>query len=118
MSYYIGGIALLLGAFYIWLSARHRRRVISARQRAAAKSGEVPEVDSALSAMSMSFLPFFLFYGAFASLLLVGGYFLSDLKLYLSLFDLVALLFLIVAYTSWLVIRTHYSKLGLSFAEG
>jgi hypothetical protein len=117
MSYYIGGIALLVGAFYIWFSARHRRLVISARERAAAKTGEAPEADPALSAMSMTILPFFVLYGAFASLLLVGGYFLSDLKLYLSLFDLVALLFLIGAYTTWLVIRTHYSKLGLNFAD-
>ncbi len=118
MSYYIGGIALLLGAFYIWLSIRHRRRVISARERAMAAGGEVPELDRVLGTMSTSILPFFVFYGAFASLLLVAGYFLSDLKLYLSVFDLIALLFLTVAYTGWLVIRTHYTKLGLNFAKG
>jgi len=118
MSYYIGGIALLLGAFYIWLSMRHRRQVISARERVAAAGAEVPELDPVLGSMSISVLPFFVFYGAFASLLLVAGFFLSDLKVYLSVFDLIGLLFLIVAYTGWLVIRTHYTKLGLDFAKG
>lgn len=117
MSYYIGIVALMLGAFFIWRSARHRRMVIGARERADANGGQ-GEVDPVWTAMGMSFMPFFLFYGAFASLLLVGGYFLSDLKSYLSLFDLFGLLTLIAAYTGWIVIRTHYNKLGLGLAKG
>ncbi len=115
MSYYIGIVALLLGVFYFWRSVQHRRLVISARERAQANGGQ-REVDPVWTNMGMSFMPFFLFYGAFASLLLIGGYFLSDLKSYLSLFDLFGLLTLIVAYTGWILIRTHYSKLGLDFA--
>lgn len=117
MSYYIGIVALMLGAFYFWRSARHRKLVMSARERADANGGQ-GEVDPVWTAMGMSFMPFFLFYGAFASLLLVGGYFLSDLKSYLSLFDLFGLLTLIAAYTGWIVIRTHYNKLGLNLAKG
>jgi hypothetical protein len=117
MTYYIGLVALLLGAFYIWRSARHRKLVISARERADANGGR-RETDPTWTAMGMSFMPFFLFYGAFAALLLVGGYFLSDLKTYISLFDVFGLLTLIAAYTGWIVIRTHYNKLGLDFANG
>lgn len=115
MTYYIGIAALLLGAFFVWRSIDHRKRVISARARAEANGGP-REIDPSWSALGISFLPFFLFYGAFASLLLVGGYFLTDMKLYLSILDLVGLLALIVSYTGWLVVRTHYSKLGLDFA--
>ncbi|MEA3639320.1 MAG: hypothetical protein VBE63_05170 [Lamprobacter sp.] len=117
MSYYIGFVALLLGVFYFWRSAQHRKQVISARERASANGGQV-EIDPVWSAMGVSFMPFILFYGAFASLLLIGGFFLSDLKMYLSLFDLFGLLTLIVAYTGWILIRTHYNKLGLDFASG
>lgn len=117
MSYYIGIVALVLGAFYFWRSARHRKLVISARERADANGGQ-REVDPVWTSMGISFMPFFLFYGAFASLLLIGGYFLSDLKSYLSLFDLFGLLALIAAYTGWIVIRTHYNKLGLDLAKG
>jgi hypothetical protein len=117
MTYYIGAVALLLGAFYIWRSARHRRLVIDARERAEANGGP-REVDPTWTSMGLSFTPFFLFYGAFASLLLIGGYFLSDLKTYLSLFDLFGLLTLIGGYTGWIVIRTFYNKLGLDFASG
>jgi hypothetical protein len=115
VSYYIGLGALLLGAFYFWRSARHRKLVISARERAEAAGG-LREVDPTWTSMGLSFMPFFLFYGAFASLLLIGGYFLSDLKTYISLFDVFGLLTLIVAYTGWILIRTHYNKLGLDFA--
>jgi len=115
MTYYIGIVALLLGALYIWRSVKHRQLVISARDRADANGGR-RDVDPVWTSMGVSFMPFFLFYGAFASLLLIGGYFLSDLKLYLSLFDLFGLLTLVVAYTSWIVIRTHYNRLGLDFA--
>lgn len=117
MSYYIGIVALVLAAFYFWRSSRHRKLVISARERAEANGGQ-PEIDPVWTAMGVSFMPFFLFYGAFASLLLIGGYFLSDLKTYLTLFDLFGLLMLIVAYTGWILIRTHYNKLGLDFANG
>ncbi len=117
MSYYIGIVALLLAVFYVWRSARHRKLVISVRERADTNGGP-GEVDPVWTAMGMSFMPFFLFYGAFASLLLVGGYFLSDLKSYLALFDLFGLLTLIVAYTGWMLIRTHYNKLGLDLAKG
>jgi hypothetical protein len=117
MTYYIGILALLLGAFYVWRSVRHRKLVMSARERAEANGGR-PEVDPTWAAMGLSFTPFFLFYAAFASLLLVGGYALSDLKVYLSLFDVFGLLLLIFAYTGWIVIRTHYNKIGLDFAGG
>lgn len=116
MSYFIGLVALLLGAFYFWRSARHRKLVLSARAQAESNGGP-REVDPTWTAMGVSFMPFFLFYGAFASLLLVGGYFLSDLKTYISLFDVFGLLTLIVAYTGWMLIRTHYNKLGLDFAS-
>lgn len=116
MSYYLGVAALLLGVFYIWRSARHRKLVISARERAEANGGQ-REVDPTWSAMGFSFMPFVLFYGAFASLLLVAGYFLSDLKTYISLFDVFGLLTLIAAYTGWILIRTFYNKLGLDFAS-
>ena len=116
MSYYVGLAALLLGVFYFWRSARHRKLVISARERAESAGGR-GDVAPVWTAMGMSFMPLFLFYGAFASLLLLGGYFLSDLKIYLSLFDLFGLLTLIVAYTGWILIRTHYNKLGLDFAN-
>jgi hypothetical protein len=115
MSYYIGFVALLLGGFYIWRSVKHRQLVISARERADANGGR-REVDPVWTSMGVSFMPFFLFYGAFASLLLIGGYFLSDLKTYISIFDLFGLLTLVVAYTGWIVIRTHYNRLGLDFA--
>lgn len=117
MSYYIGILALMLGAFYFRRGARHRQVVISARERAEANGG-LPEIDPVWTSMGVTFMPFVLFYGAFTSLLLIGGYFLTDLKQYLSLFDLFGLLTLTVAYTSWIMIRTHYNKLGLDFSDG
>jgi hypothetical protein len=117
MRFYIGILALVLGAFYVWRSMRHRTSVIDARERAEAKGG-LPEIDPVWTSMGVTFMPFVLFYGAFTSLLLVGGYFLTDLKQYLSLFDLFGLLTLVVAYTGWILIRTHYNKLGLDFSDG
>ena len=116
MSYYIGILALALSAFYFRRGSRHRRLVISARERAEANGG-LPEIDPVWTSMGVTFLPFVLLYGAFASLLLIGGYFLTDLKHSLSLLDLFGLLTLTAAYTSWIMIRTHYNKLGLDFSD-
>ncbi len=117
MSGYIGILALALSAFYVWRGARHRTLVIGARERAEANGGP-RGVDPIWTSMSVTFMPLFLFYGAFTSLLLIGGYFLTDLKYVLSLFDLFGLLALVVTYTGWILIRTHYNKLGLDFANG
>ncbi|MFP4061920.1 MAG: hypothetical protein ACOC26_03985 [Halochromatium sp.] len=116
MSYYIGILALALGAFYFRRGAQHRRRVISARERAEANGG-LPEIDPVLTSMGVTFLPLVLLYGGFASLLLIGGYFLTDLKQHLTLFDLFGLLTLTAAYTSWIMIRTYYNKLGLDLTD-
>jgi len=116
MAYYTGGIAFLLGVFLFYWSMRHRKQVIAARERAEANGGP-REVDPTWHAMGVSMLPFFAIYGAFAALLLIGGYFLTDLHSYLSIVDLVGLLVLIVSYSVWMVIRTHYTKLGLDMAR-
>jgi len=115
MAYYTGGIAFLLGVFLFYWALRHRKQVIAARERAEANGGP-HEVDPSWRAMGTGMLPFFALYGGFASLLLIGGFFLTDLGDYLSVVDLVGLLVLIAAYSVWMVIRTHYPKLGLDMA--
>ncbi len=67
--------------------------------------------------MGTAMLPFYALYGAFASLLLIGGYFLSDLSLYLSLIDLAGLIVLVVGYSVFMVMRAAYSRLGLDLSN-
>jgi hypothetical protein len=117
MRYYLGVVCLILGSWLIYLAVNHRKRVIAARERAEA-AGNPQDIQKNLKHMGIAMMPFYAMYGAFASLLLIGGYFLSDLKSYLSLFDLFGLLTLIAAYTGWILIRTHYNKLGLDFQSG
>jgi hypothetical protein len=116
MRYYLGVVCLLLGAWFIFVAINHRKQVIAARERAAANGGE-QKIDPALASMGVAILPFYALYGAFASLLLIGGYFLSDLKLYLSIVDLFGLLVLVVGYSVLMVMRTAYSKLGLDMSQ-
>jgi hypothetical protein len=66
--------------------------------------------------MGIAMMPFYAMYGAFASLLLIGGYFLSDLKLYLSVVDLLGLLVLVIGYSVFMVMKAAYSKLGLDMS--
>lgn len=114
--FYIGIVGLLLGALLIWRATVHRREVIAARERLEARgaSAEIPEV---WQHMGTGILPFYLLYGAFASLLLIGGFFLTRLKDMISVVDVFGLLVLIVGYTVWMIIRTFYTKLGLKAAE-
>ena len=116
MAYYTGAIAFVLGIFLIFWSLRHRKLVIAARERAEANGG-AGEVHPSWSAMGSGMLPFFALYGAFAALLLIGGFFLTDLGTNLSIVDLIGLLVLVIAYSVWMVIRTHYTKLGLDMAS-
>lgn len=112
MTFYLGLGGLVAGALLIYFATRHRNRVIAARARAEANGGgqQVPQV---WQSMGIGALPFYLLYGAFASLLLVGGYFLTDLKTLISPVDLLGLLVLIVGYTVWMVIRVFYTTIGL-----
>lgn len=113
MMYYVGAVALALGAFLIYWALRHRKLVIAARERADANGG-LGEIDPMWQAMGAGILPFYAMSGAFALLLLVGGFFGTDLSKHLSIVDLVGLLVLVIGYTVWLIIRTHYHKLGLN----
>lgn len=112
MTFYLGLGACLLGSFLIWRSLRHREQVLAARARAEANGG-AREVAPQWQALGVGVLPFYLLYGAFASLLLIGGYFLTDIKDLISPIDLLGLLVLIAGYTLWMVIRIFYSTLGL-----
>jgi hypothetical protein len=116
MRYYLGAVCLLIGVWLIYLAINHRKKVIAARERAAA-SGNAQQIDPALASMGTAMLPFYAMYGAFASLLLVGGYFLSDLKLYISVVDLFGLIVLVVGYSVFMVMKTAYSRLGLDMSE-
>ena len=112
MRYYLGAVCLILGAFLIYRAINHRKQVLAARERAAA-AGKAQNIDPALASMGTAMLPFYALYGAFASLLLIGGYFLSDLKLYLSVVDLFGLIVLVVGYSVLMVMKMAYSRLGL-----
>jgi hypothetical protein len=116
MRYYVGVVCLLMGSWLIFLAINHRKKVIAARERAEA-AGNLPQMDPNLHKMSVAVLPFYAMYGAFASLLLIGGYFLSDLKQYLSVVDLLGLLVLVVGYSTFMVMKTAYSKLGLDLKQ-
>lgn len=117
MTFYLGASAFMLGVVLIWLALDHRKRVIAARERAEANGG-AREVALQWQAMGVGMLPFYLLYGAFASLLLLGGYFLTDIKHLISPIDLAGLLVLIVGYTVWMVMRVFYSPLGLDMKGG
>jgi hypothetical protein len=116
MRYYLGAVCLIIGLWLIYTAINHRKRVISARERAAA-NGEEQQIDKALSAMGTAMLPFYAMYGAFASLLLIGGYFLSDMSQYISILDLAGLVVLAIAYSVFMVMRAAYSKLGLDMSR-
>jgi hypothetical protein len=115
MTYYLGAVCLLLGAWFIYRAVDHRKRVIAARERAESQGIE-PEVDPGLASMGIAMLPFYAIFGACAALFLIGGYFLSDLSQYLSIVDLVGLLVLVIGYTVSMVIRTAYSRIGLDMS--
>jgi len=116
MTYYVGGIAFVLGVALIFWAMRHRTKVIAARERAESNGG-LREVDPTWQAMGTSILPFYVIYAAFAALLLIGGFFLTDLGVHLSFVDLAGLLVLIAAYSVWMIVRTLYTKLGLDMAS-
>ncbi|WP_295542320.1 hypothetical protein [uncultured Thiohalocapsa sp.] len=116
MRYYLGAVCLIIGVWLIYMAINHRKKVLAARERAAV-SGKAQQIDPALASMGTAMLPFYAMYGAFASLLLVGGYFLSDLKLYLSVVDLFGLIVLVVGYSVFMVMKTAYSKLGLDLSQ-
>lgn len=115
MRYYLGVVCLILGSWLIYLAINHRKRVIAARERAEA-AGRPQEIQENLKNMGIAMMPFYAMYGAFASLLLVGGYFLSDLKLYLSVVDLLGLIVLVIGYSVFMVMKAAYSKLGLDMS--
>lgn len=115
MRYYLGALGLLIGVWLIYRAINHRKQVIAARERAKAM-GNPQEVDPKLRHMGLAMTPFYALYGAVASLLLVGGYFLSDLKLYLSVVDLFGLIVLVVGHSVFLTIKTVYSRLGLDMS--
>lgn len=116
MRYYLGLVALLIGAWLIYSAINHRNRVLAARAQAAA-NGPVAEPDPQLTSMGIAMMPFYLFYGAFASLLLLGGFFLTKLHAYLSVLDLLGLLVLIVGYTAHITVRTYYTRIGLNILK-
>jgi hypothetical protein len=116
MRYYVGVVCLLMGSWLIYVAINHRKKVIAARERAEA-AGKSQHIDPNLQKMGIAVLPFYAMYGAFASLLLIAGYFLSDLKLYLSVVDLFGLLVLVVGYSVFMVMKTAYSKLGLDLSQ-
>jgi hypothetical protein len=67
--------------------------------------------------MGTAMLPFYAFFGGFASLLLIGGYFLSDLPQYISIVDLAGLIVLVLGYSLNMVMRTAYSRIGLDLSK-
>lgn len=115
MTYYLGAVCLLLGAWFIYRALGHRKDVIAARERAEARGVEA-KVDPGLASMGVAMLPFYAIFGASAALFLIGGYFLSDLSRYLSIVDLLGLLVLVIGYTISMVIRTAYSRIGLDMS--
>jgi magnesium-transporting ATPase (P-type) len=112
VRFYLGAIFLALGAWLIYKALDHRKRVLAARERAEAQ-GKEPQVDPQLASMGIAMLPFYPLYGAFASLFLIAGYFLSDLSMYLSVFDLIGLIVFVVGHSLFMVMRTAYSSIGL-----
>ncbi|MCG6941298.1 MAG: hypothetical protein LJE69_08610 [Thiohalocapsa sp.] len=116
MRYYLGAVCLLIGVWLIFLAMNHRKKVIAARERAEA-AGNPQRIDPNLEKMGIAMMPFYAMYGAFASLLLIGGFFLSDLKQYLSVVDLLGLIVLVVGYSVFMVMKAAYSKLGLDMKQ-
>ena len=117
MRYYLGAVCLLIGGWLIYSAITHSKRVIAARAHAAA-NGQEQEIDKGLAAMGSAMLPFYAMYGAFASLLLIGGYFMSDMSQYISILDLLGMVVLAIAYSVFMVMRAAYSKLGLDMSRG
>jgi hypothetical protein len=116
VRFYIGAVFLLLGAWLIYKALDHRKRVIAARARAQAQ-GKEPQIAPELASMGIAMLPFYPLYGAVASLFLIGGYFLSDLSMYLSVFDLFGLIVFVIGHSLFMVMRTAYSSIGLDMGS-
>lgn len=117
MRFYLGAVCLLIGLWLVYSAISHRRRVLAARTRIERDGGQTPKLDPSLNAMGTAMLPFFVFFGAFASLLLVGGFFLTDLSLHLSLLDLAGLIVLVIGYSLRMTMQTAYSRLGLDLSR-
>jgi hypothetical protein len=117
MRYYLGVVCLILGSWLIYLAVNHRKRVIAARERAEA-AGNPQDIQKNLKHMGIAMMPFYAMYGAFASLLLIGGYFMSDMSQYISILDLLGMVVLAIAYSVFMVMRAAYSKLGLDMSRG
>jgi hypothetical protein len=116
VRFYIGAVFLILGAWLIYKALDHRKRVIAARERAQAQ-GKEPQIAPELASMGIAMLPFYPLYGAVASLFLIGGYFLSDLSMYLSVFDLFGLIVFVIGHSLFMVMRTAYSSIGLDMGS-
>jgi hypothetical protein len=113
MSWYIGAACTLLAIWIIYKTVTHRRAVVAARERVEANGKELPVSNHPLSAMAAGITPIFAM-GIFFSAVAVGAAsFTVDTRGLISPIDIAGFIFLAGAYCVWMVMRTHYSPMGL-----
>lgn len=118
MRDWIGTIFFVIAALLLVSGVVHKRRVLAARVAPAA-GGIVParpELGS-IAALGMMMRPLILFFLAFAAVTTVMMYILLGGEKVLSYFDLAGVLALLVAYGTWLILRTTYRRSDLAMAK-
>jgi hypothetical protein len=118
MSWYIGAACSLLALWLVYKTVTHRRAVVEARERTEAEGRELPVSDHPIAAMAAGITPIFAM-GIFFSAVAVGAVsFTVDTRGLISPIDIAGFIFLAGAYSVWMVMRTHYSPMGLQIKGG
>ena len=112
MRNWTGAITAVLGAWLFYSALAHRRRVLAARRRDAifGELGGSRPFDRPLATFGAILRPIIIFGLGYFALKVTLVYFLLGAGRFLSLFDLVGVIFLLAAYGTWLVLQTSYRE--------
>lgn len=112
MRYLIGTTALLAAGWLLYVSRRQWREVIDA---IAARSGPPPETQ--MSAFGEIMRPILLFALVYVGAKTTFVFFWFEATRYLSLFDLAGFWLLLIAYGSYITVKTKYPRTLLDRAD-
>lgn len=107
MAYWTGFACALLGAWLIGAGLAHRRRMQALRARLGDAAGPATDPRS-LGVFGEIVRPIILCALAYLAVKTALAFYWLDAGRYLSLFDLAGFLFLLVAYGTWLTLKTKH----------
>ncbi|EGV17171.1 hypothetical protein [Thiocapsa marina] len=112
MKYYLGAVCVLMGAWLVYQALAHRRAVIGARERAAARNQE-PKMHRHLDGMRLALAPLYVMSILLTGIVLAGIWFVVDRERVFSVLDILGFLLALGAYAFWMSMRIQYSPIGL-----